>query len=322
LFRSGICAKIAARNIVSEDLIMDAKTAEARTHEFDITDVEYLRHGDKPLLARVFKPRGEGPFPAIIDLHGGAWCLGNREQDRVRHEILAGHGVTVVSLDWRCGREGAYPKALADINYAIRWVKLHAAELQTRPDLVGISGQSSGGHLAMLAAMRPNDPRYTSIPLPAGSPAVDATVKCVIMSWPVISPLGRYRFARRQAALANPPEWPAGIIDKHHQFWGTEENMAEGNPMLALERGEKAVLPPAIWHQGRGDILHDYKDEDYRGPQTEAPRFVANYRRAGGSIELHYFDSDRKPGHAPDLTKIGDTFAHMLAFLDKQFKRG
>ena len=69
--------------------------------------------------------------------------------------MLAGHGVIVVSLDWRCGREGAYPLALTDINYAIRWAKPHAKELKTRPDLVGISGQSSGGHLAMLAAMRP-----------------------------------------------------------------------------------------------------------------------------------------------------------------------
>ena len=46
--------------------------------------------------------------------------------------------------------------------------------------MVAISGQSSGGHLAMLAAMRPNDPRYTTIALPAGSPKVDATVKCAI----------------------------------------------------------------------------------------------------------------------------------------------
>jgi acetyl esterase/lipase len=204
----------------------------------------------------------------------------------------------------------------------VRWVKLHAKELSTRPDLVGISGQSSGGHLAMLAAMRPNNPRYTSIPLPAGSSAVDATVKCVIMSWPVINPLGRYRFVKRLAALPDPPAWPAGIIEKHHQFWGGEENMAEGNPMLILERGEKVALPPAIWHQGRGDLQHDYKDEDYKGAETEAPRFAANYRRAGGSIELHYFDSDRKPGHGPDLTKIGNTFELMLAFVGKQFKRG
>jgi len=300
---------------------MDVKTIEARTHEFDMEDVEYLRHGDKPLLARVFKPRGEGPFPTLVDLHGGAWCQGDRTKEVIRHQTLAGHGCAVVALDYRQGREGAYPKALADVNYAIRWVKQHAKELKTRPDLVGISGQSSGGHLAMLAAMRPRDPRYTAIPLPPGSPALDASVKCVVMSWPVINPLGRYRFAKRQAALPNPPEWPAGIIDKHHQFWGTEDNMAEGNPMLALERGEKVELPPAIWHQGRGDVMHDYKDADSTSPDTEAPRFAANYRKAGGEIELCYFDSDRKPGHSPDLTKIGDTFELMLAFVGKHLKR-
>jgi acetyl esterase len=300
---------------------MDAKTIDAKTHEFDVQDVEYLRHGDKPLLARVFKPRGDGPFPALVDLHGGAWCNANRLSDKFRHELLAGHGVTVVSLDWRVAREGAYPKALADINYAVRWVKAHAKDLKTRPDLVGISGQSSGGHLAMLAAMRPNDPRYTAIALPAGSPAVDASVKCVVMSWPVINPLGRYRFAKRNAAMNPPAEWAPDIIARHDQFWVSEANMAEGNPMLMLERGEKVALPPAIWHQGHGDMMHDYKDEDYKGSETEAPRFAANYRKAGGEIELTYFDSDRKPGHSPDLSKIGDTFERMLAFVGKHLKR-
>jgi acetyl esterase len=299
---------------------MDAKTVDARTHEFDVQDIEYLRHGDKPLLAKVYRPRGDGPFPALVDLHGGAWCLANRNSDKVRHEFLAGHGVVVVSLDWRVANEGAYPIALTDINYAIRWTKLHANDLKTQPDLVGISGQSSGGHLAMLAAMRPHDPRYTTIPLPAGSPKLDATVKCVVMSWPVINPLGRYRFAKRSAAMNPPAAWAPDIMARHDQFWGSEANMAEGNPMLILERGEKVALPPAIWAQGRGDILHDYKDEDFKGSDIEAPRFVANYRKAGGNIELHYFDSDRQPGHSPDLTKIGNTFAHMLAFIGKHMK--
>jgi acetyl esterase/lipase len=80
-------------------------------------------------------------------------------------------GLLVVGLDFRDGNYG-YPTALVDINYAIRWVKARAAQLNTRADLVGISGASSGGHLAMLAAMRPNDPRYTTAQLPAGSPAV------------------------------------------------------------------------------------------------------------------------------------------------------
>jgi acetyl esterase len=300
---------------------MDAKTADARTHEFDVQDVEYLRHGDKPFLAKVYKPRGAGPFPALVELHGGAWCNADRNSDKLRHEWLAGHGVVCVSLDWRTAREGAYPKALADINYGIRWVKAKANELKTRPDLVGISGQSSGGHLAMLAAMRPHDPRYTTIPLPAGTPAQDATVKCVVMSWPVINPIGRYRFAKRNAAMNPPAAWAPDIIARHDQFWITEANMSEGNPMLILERGDKAVLPPAIWHQGHGDMMHDYKDEDYKGSETEAPRFAANYKKAGGSIELHYFDSDRKPGQSPDLNNIGNTFELMLTFIGKHLKR-
>jgi len=65
------------------------------SHEIDIQDVEYLRHGDKPLLAKVYKPRGEGPFPALVDLHGGAWCLADRNTDKVRHEVLAGHGAMI-----------------------------------------------------------------------------------------------------------------------------------------------------------------------------------------------------------------------------------
>jgi acetyl esterase len=299
---------------------MDAKTADAQTHEFDAQDIEYLRHGEKPLLARVYKPRGNGPFPALVELHGGAWCNANRMSDKVRHEWLASHGVVCISLDWRVAREGAYPKALEDINYAIRWAKLNAKELKTRPDLIGISGQSSGGHLAMLAAMRPNDPRYKTIALPPGSPAHDASVKCVVMSWPVINPIGRYRFAKRSAAATPPAGWAPDIIDRHNQFWGTEANMSEASPMLILERGEKVALPPAIWHQSHGDVMHDYKDEDYKGPETEAPRFATNYKKAGGDIELHYFDGDRKPGHSPDMTKIGNTFELMLGFISRNLK--
>lgn len=46
------------------------------TYDVDVADVEYLRHGDKPLLARLFKPRGSGPFPLMVELHGGAWVRG------------------------------------------------------------------------------------------------------------------------------------------------------------------------------------------------------------------------------------------------------
>jgi len=136
----------------------------------------------------------------------------------------------------------------------------------------------------------------------------------------MINPIGRYNYAKRQGAMNPPAAWAPDIISRHNQFWGNEANMTEASPMLMLERGEKVTLPPAIWHQGHGDMMHDYKDEDYKGPETEAPRFAANYKKAGGNIELHYFDSDRQPGHSPDLTKIGDTFEKILTFIGRHLR--
>jgi len=57
--------------------------------------------------------------------------------------------------------------------------------------------------------------------------------------------------------------------------------MAEGNPTMALERGEKVHLPPVIYLQGTADPAH---------PRPNLDRFVAAYRKAGGRVELHLFE--------------------------------
>jgi len=254
-------------------------TATLTRYEIDVGDVEYIRHGGKPLLARIYKPRGPGPFPLIIDLHGGAWCNKDRTSDAGTDEPLAKSGVVVVSLDFRMPPEAGYPASLADVNYAIRWCKARAGELNTRPDRVGILGVSSGGHQAMLTALRPNDPRYAALPLPGK--AVDATVRCAVLCWPVIDPLGRYQYAKsnQSGALKKQADnW----VHCHDQYWqGGEAAMTEGNPTLALERGEKVQMPPVLYLQGTADVAH---------PVPNRERFIANYRKAGGRVELHLFE--------------------------------
>ena len=183
-------------------------------YEFDVEDVEYLRHGDKPLLARTFVPRGKGPFRTVIELHGGAWSQFDRLRGKSVHEALARSGVSVVTLDFRQAEEGRYPLSVADINYGVRWTKANAARLKSHPDAIGLSGNSTGGHLAMLVAMRPRDSRYGAIPLPAGSGDFDASVRAVVMLWPVINPLGRYHYAKKRLAEPNPPDWCARITQE------------------------------------------------------------------------------------------------------------
>jgi len=293
---------------------MDTTVLEAKTQstaQYDVSEVEYLRHGDKPLLATIYKPKGAGPFPAMVECHGGAWCQSDRMTEKLRHQYMASHGVVSIALDFRSGNTDPYPASVQDINYAVRWAKLHARELKTRPDLIGLSGQSSGGHLAMLVAMRPNDKRYASIPLPAGSAPQDASVRCVIMTWPVINPLSRYRHAKREKLES--------ILARQDSYWRTEANMGEGNPMLALERGEKVLTPPAVWYQSRGDNMHDYRDPESPFDGNEPQRFVHNYRKAGGTIALEYIDMERGAGGS-DLSKTGDMFARMIEFIGKHVK--
>lgn len=254
------------------------------THDIDIEDVEYLRHGEKPLLARLFKPRGQGPFPLIVDLHGGAWCRGDRLSDTPINEPLARSGVVVAALDFRMPPDAGYPGSMADINYGIRWLKTRATSLGSRPDLVGIMGISSGGQQGMLGAMRPRDPRYAAIPLPAGSPAVDASVRCVILCWPVIDPLGRYHYARKLKAAGPPyPEVVDRVLPCHDLYWETEAAMADGSPVVALERGERVLLPPALYLQGTADQAH---------PRPDLDRFVAAYRAAGGHVDLELYEGE------------------------------
>ena len=281
-------------------------------HEIDVQDVEYLRHGDRPLLARLYTPRGDGPFPMIVDLHGGAWCRGDRTNDAIMNEPLARSGVVVAALDFRMPPDASYPGSLVDISYGIRWLKSRATTLHSRPDLVGIMGASSGAHQAMLLAMKPRDPKYAALPLPAGSAAADASVRCAVLCWPVIDPLGRYRYAKKLKAGGPPyPEVVDRVLPSHDEYWRTEEAMAEGNPTLALERGEAVETVPVLYLQGTHDKAH---------PRPDLDRFVAAYRKIGGQVDLELMEGEAEGyiNKQPPSPAVGRTIARIVEFVHKQ----
>ena len=132
--------------------------------DIHVEDVEYLRHPSGPLLARIYRPKEGRPRAALVSMHGGRWTRETRLTNTVIDEALARDGALVMALDIRMPPVAGYPDCLADINYAIRWLKVYARMLGVPDGRLGGIGTSSGGHQMTLSALRPRDPRYASIP--------------------------------------------------------------------------------------------------------------------------------------------------------------
>jgi acetyl esterase/lipase len=118
-------------------------------------DQIYSRAGGRDRLADVYQPEGDGPFPAILFLHGGGWRFGDRRlaPDLARH--FGAYGFVMVSIDYRLSGEAQFPAAVIDTVCAVRWMKAHARNFQIDPHRIGLLGSSAGAHLALLAAFAP-----------------------------------------------------------------------------------------------------------------------------------------------------------------------
>lgn len=251
-------------------------------------DVEYASPGDRPLLARIYRPAGATrALPALVDVHGGAWTYLDRTADFYFDRALAASGMVVVALDFRQGPADRYPTAVADVVAGIRWTKANAARLGARPEGLGLVGGSSGGHLLMLAALRPTAPEYETSVVDAGG--ADARVAYALPLWPILDPHARYHYllARRNGPAGRDRLFePERLIAGHEAFFRDDDEMARASALRIVAAGEAECLPP-IW------IAHPELDENVTLAMTE--RFVAAYRRAGGAVELEVFPN---VGHA------------------------
>jgi acetyl esterase len=237
-----------------------------------VSEVELRRNSaGRMLMARIYQPKGPGPFPTVLDLHGGAWNQKNRLAEEPMDRALAASGLLVVAVDLTLAPEAPYPACVQDANFAVRWLKANAATWNGDSSRIGVYASSSGGHVAELLAMRPRDARYNSIPL-ASAPDVDATVAYVAMRSPISSTFARYENAERRGNQ--------NMMKNNKVFFNPWETIHESNPQEILERGEKVTLVPLLVMQGALD--------DNMLPEVQE-KFVSTYKAAGGACDYQLF---------------------------------
>jgi acetyl esterase len=237
-----------------------------------VSEMEYRRTAKgRPLLARIYQPQGSGPFPMVLDLHGGAWSGKDRYANEPMSRAVAESGVVVVAIDMTLAAEAPYPASVQDAHYAVRWMKAKAAGWKADPATLGLIGSSTGGHIAELVMMRPHDERYAVHPL-REAPALDASVLYVATRSPISDPFARFQQAQKMKR--------ENLVKASHAWFVPWESIHEANPQEMLERKEKVVLRPLLIMQGELD--------DNVLPAVQE-KFAATYRAAGGDCRYELF---------------------------------
>ncbi|MFO0956306.1 MAG: alpha/beta hydrolase [Isosphaeraceae bacterium] len=114
-----------------------------------VRDLEFARVGDRSLALDLYLPEeGEGPFPVLVAIHGGAWLAGDRNGAMGIDQ--AGRGYAVASITYRLSQAARFPAQIEDCKAAVRWLRDHAGKYNLDPDRFGAIGHSAGGHLASL----------------------------------------------------------------------------------------------------------------------------------------------------------------------------
>lgn len=286
-----------------------AEAARAKTRynpraSFSLTvhEVEYRRTPQgRPLMARIYQPVGAGPFPVVIDLHGGGWNAKDRTAEQPFDRAIAAAGALVIAVDMTRAPEASYPAGVVDANYAVRWVKASASAWQgdvTAP--LGIFASSSGGHVAELLMLRPRDTLYTAARL-AKDPRLDATVDYLILRSPVSDVYARYQNA---VAMNN-----AAMIKNNTNYFSPFTTIHESNPFEILKRGEHAMLKPMLIMQGALD--------DNVRPAAQS-RFVEAYRAAGGKVDFVIFAGSEHEWIAKPGPQTDRAHARARAFIARQ----
>lgn len=287
----------------------------AAPYEVEEGDVPFARPEGKELLARVYRPKGEAvaPLTALVDVHGGAWSRGDRTTGAHHGRGLAASGLVVVSLDFRQGAEHKHPAASADVAAGVRYVRAHAGRLGIDPRRIGLVGSSSGGHLAMLAGVKPGAPEHGGTPIVRPDGSLDATagdesVAFVLALYPVADPLARFRYVIGRQDDGSGFD-AKRLIAAHHGYFLSEAQMADASVTRVVEAREARALPPA-W------IAQPELDDNVPPAITEA--LVRAYQQAGGDVERVHFPG-AKHGFVQQASADSDkAIAHMRDFIGRR----
>lgn len=238
--------------------------------------IEYSSPGGESLQLDLAKPKdGEGPFPAVMCIHGGGFRAGTREGYDSLCVRLAEQGYVAATITYRLAPKHQFPAAIYDCKAALRYLRANAAKYKIDPDRIGVTGGSAGGHLAQFVGLTGGLPQFEG---DGGNPEQSTAVKCVVNVYGpsdftesygksvdahVVLPMwlgGNLQEARKRHIEASPLYWvtPAAaptlvIHGTHDQYVAYEQGVWMVEKLLAANVEAVLFTLPNAGHGFKGE---------------------------------------------------------------------
>ena len=217
------------------------------------------------LALRIYTPVGNGPFPVMVFFHGSGFVVCSLDtHDGMCRNLCAGAGCVVVSVDYRLAPEHKFPAATDDCLAATRWVAANACALGADAGCIVVAGDSAGGNLAAVTALRIRD---------EGGPRLKGQL--------LIYPVTDYHDSNAPSMAENAEGYG---LTRAGMIWFWDHYLADPSQGAAphaspLRAKDLSGLPPALVVTAEYDPLRD-----------EGEEYAKRLRQAGVATEMKRWD--------------------------------
>ena len=270
-------------------------------------DVPYASVSSAQALDLYLPDEGDGPFPVIVHIHGGAFAMGDKREIMLT-PYLRGleHGYAVASVNYRLSGEAVFPAGLQDLKAAVRWLRRHAGEYHLDVGRFAACGGSAGGNYAAMIALTPDRPEFDDPSLGEvdGPCAVQACV-----DW-----FGPTDFLKMDAQLAENGLGPCdhcSAESPESRYLGERisdvpDKVRQANPITYVHE----AAPPFLIQHGRADNLVPYQ---------QSAELAQSLAQGAGADRVH-FDIIEGAGHGDPLFDTDENLTRVYDFLDRHLK--
>jgi acetyl esterase/lipase len=250
---------------------------------------------------------GDGPFPVVLHIHGGAFAIGDK-RDIHLNSFLRGleRGYAVVSVNYRLSGEAIFPAGLQDVKAAIRWLRANREPYHLDGDRIAACGGSSGGNYAAMICLTANVTELEDLSL--GNPEMPCHVQAAV-DW-----FGPTDFLKMDEQLAE-----SGLGPGDHSEAGSPESRYLGAKITEIPEKVRLANPMTYVHADMPPILIQHGRIDAMVPVQQSMSLVHKLEESV-SHDRFEFDVLENAGHGDPLFESEDNMKRVFQFLDRYLK--